>query len=180
MRLKCIPFARRQRAAECKTDTDGQAIIMLNISTTWLPLLVVGRGGMVGQRSRRKLTEFLCGTFSGHESLMATQEPIPLLRPEGFLMSKDYSETDRMENSRYAVSTNRGQSRHRVRYVETGGAGSDLEDCVFCKSLPGQDQEGNEKLGSSSQRPGPGPAEPDSATAARDCPDGASPEGSAQ
>lgn len=109
-----------------------------------------------------------------------TEPTVLKLRPEGPFMSKEIPDTDRGGNSRYAVSTNRGQSRHRVRYVETGGAGSDLEDCVFCQSLPGQDQEGNEELGSSSQRPGPGPAEPDPATPARDCPDGASPEGSAQ
>lgn len=42
----------------------------------------------------------------------------------------------RNDNRKFAVSANRSDSRHRVRYVESGGAGVDLEECVFCESAP--------------------------------------------
>lgn len=37
---------------------------------------------------------------------------------------------------KFAVSTNRGQASHRVRYVEAGGAGVDIDECTFCESMP--------------------------------------------
>ncbi|MET4024756.1 hypothetical protein ABIE59_000261 [Marinobacter sp. MBR-99] len=45
------------------------------------------------------------------------------------------SEQDR-KHRRYAVSANRGAASHRVRYVETGGAGVDTEECTFCQAVP--------------------------------------------
>lgn len=41
-------------------------------------------------------------------------------------------DTDR----KYAVSANRTESRHRVRYVETGGAAVDAGECTFCDTTP--------------------------------------------
>ncbi len=50
-------------------------------------------------------------------------------------------ETDR----KYAVSANRTESRHRVRYVETGGAAVDAGECAFCETTPVlTDSEGGE------------------------------------
>jgi len=46
------------------------------------------------------------------------------------------NETSERKNRRYAVSTNRGHASHRIRYVETGGAAVDIEDCTFCQSVP--------------------------------------------
>lgn len=43
--------------------------------------------------------------------------------------------TDRRDR-KFSVSTNRGQSSHRVRYVEAGGAGVDIDECTFCESMP--------------------------------------------
>ena len=40
------------------------------------------------------------------------------------------------ESRRFAVSANRGQASHRVRYVETGGASVDNEECTFCQAVP--------------------------------------------
>lgn len=37
---------------------------------------------------------------------------------------------------KFTVSTNRGKASHRVRYVETGGAGIDSEECILCESVP--------------------------------------------
>ncbi|MFP3978402.1 MULTISPECIES: hypothetical protein [Marinobacter] len=37
---------------------------------------------------------------------------------------------------KFSVSTNRGQSSHRVRYVEAGGAGVDIDECTFCEAMP--------------------------------------------
>lgn len=45
------------------------------------------------------------------------------------------TEQDR-KNRRYAVSANRGNASHRVRYVETGGAAVDAEECTFCQAVP--------------------------------------------
>ncbi|MGM0767573.1 MAG: hypothetical protein ACQEV6_06090 [Pseudomonadota bacterium] len=42
----------------------------------------------------------------------------------------------REEQRRFAVSTNRSQARHRIRYVEAGGAAVDSQECVFCESAP--------------------------------------------
>ncbi|QSP93804.1 hypothetical protein LPB19_11415 [Marinobacter salinisoli] len=54
---------------------------------------------------------------------------------------------DRETDRKYSVSANRSSSRHRVRYVETGGAGVDLEECAFCEAKPVPDSSfrGNEK-----------------------------------
>ncbi len=46
------------------------------------------------------------------------------------------ADPDARPDRKYAVSANRGQGRHRVRYVETGGAAVDPDDCVFCQSMP--------------------------------------------
>lgn len=44
---------------------------------------------------------------------------------------------DRSENPRrFAVSANRGRARHRMRYVETGGATVDTGECNFCQAVP--------------------------------------------
>ncbi|MAO13519.1 MAG: hypothetical protein CMG82_09510 [Marinobacter sp.] len=45
------------------------------------------------------------------------------------------TEQDR-KNRRFAVSANRGSASHRVRYVETGGAAVDTEECTFCQTVP--------------------------------------------
>ncbi|MBK1871635.1 MULTISPECIES: hypothetical protein [Marinobacter] len=37
---------------------------------------------------------------------------------------------------KFSVSTNRGQASHRVRYVETGGASVDIDECTFCEAMP--------------------------------------------
>lgn len=56
------------------------------------------------------------------------------------------SSTDRRKgvktDRRYAVSANRGGGRHRVRYVETGGADVDTSDCIFCQSVPAAESDG--------------------------------------
>jgi len=39
-------------------------------------------------------------------------------------------------NRKFSVSANRGKANHKVRYVETGGAAVDTEDCTFCQSVP--------------------------------------------
>lgn len=43
---------------------------------------------------------------------------------------------DERRGRKFAVSANRNRGRHRVRYVETGGAAVDPEDCVFCEVRP--------------------------------------------
>lgn len=40
------------------------------------------------------------------------------------------------KDRKFAVSANRGQASHRIRYVETGGALVDTEECTFCQSVP--------------------------------------------
>lgn len=40
------------------------------------------------------------------------------------------------KDRKFAVSANRGRASHRVRYVETGGALVDTEECTFCQSVP--------------------------------------------
>lgn len=37
---------------------------------------------------------------------------------------------------KFSVSTNRGKASHRVRYVEVGGAGVDVDQCAFCEATP--------------------------------------------
>ncbi|MCG7199592.1 hypothetical protein MD273_07635 [Marinobacter pelagius] len=46
------------------------------------------------------------------------------------------STASRRKDRKFAVSANRGQASHRVRYVETGGALVDTEECTFCQSVP--------------------------------------------
>jgi hypothetical protein len=45
------------------------------------------------------------------------------------------------KNRRFAVSANRGGASHRVRYVETGGAAVDTEECTFCQAVPDLEDE---------------------------------------
>jgi hypothetical protein len=45
------------------------------------------------------------------------------------------------DRRRFAVSANRGKSSHRIRYVETGGASVDNEECTFCQGVPVLDDE---------------------------------------
>ena len=52
---------------------------------------------------------------------------------------------DRRKDRKFAVSANRGQASHRVRYVETGGALVDTEECTFCQSVPDLQEGGKEK-----------------------------------
>lgn len=40
------------------------------------------------------------------------------------------------EARRYQVSRNRGSARHRVRYVESGGAIETEDGCPFCRVEP--------------------------------------------
>lgn len=53
------------------------------------------------------------------------------------------------DRRRFAVSANRGKSSHRIRYVETGGASVDNEECTFCQGVPVLDDgpEGEEESG---------------------------------
>jgi hypothetical protein len=56
------------------------------------------------------------------------------------------------ERRRFAVSANRGKASHRIRYVETGGASVDNEECTFCQAVPGladepEDGEKSEETG---------------------------------
>lgn len=48
---------------------------------------------------------------------------------------ENQEQTER-KNRRFAVSANRGRASHRVRYVETGGAAVDTEECTFCQAVP--------------------------------------------
>lgn len=43
------------------------------------------------------------------------------------------------EQRRFQVSSNRGAARHRVRYLETGGAAVDTNECTFCQVTPDLD-----------------------------------------
>lgn len=57
-------------------------------------------------------------------------------------MSGGQSDTDKNTDTvtrrdrKFAVSTNRGKASHRVRYVEAGGAGVDIDECTFCEAMP--------------------------------------------
>lgn len=57
--------------------------------------------------------------------------------PETASMADDRSDNPR----RFAVSANRGSARHRMRYVETGGASVDTGECNFCQALPEPDHD---------------------------------------
>ncbi|WP_152204947.1 hypothetical protein [Marinobacter changyiensis] len=37
---------------------------------------------------------------------------------------------------KFSVSSNRGKGSHKLRYIETGGAAVDTEDCALCQSVP--------------------------------------------
>jgi len=65
----------------------------------------------------------------------------------------DYDSENRIserDRRRFAVSANRGKSSHRIRYVETGGAAVDNEECTFCQGVPVLDSEPEEVSGSES------------------------------
>jgi len=49
------------------------------------------------------------------------------------------------KNRRFAVSANRGKASHRIRYVETGGAAVDAEECTFCQAVPDLEDDANVK-----------------------------------
>ena len=40
---------------------------------------------------------------------------------------------------KFYVSSNRNNANHKLRYVETGGAAVDTEDCAFCQPVPEPD-----------------------------------------
>lgn len=44
--------------------------------------------------------------------------------------------TARERDRRFSVSANRGSARHRIRYVEAGGASVNTGECTFCQSNP--------------------------------------------
>ncbi|UZD67567.1 MULTISPECIES: hypothetical protein [Marinobacter] len=48
---------------------------------------------------------------------------------------------ERERDRRFSVSANRGSARHRIRYVEAGGASVDIEECTFCQANPELDWE---------------------------------------
>ncbi|MCK0105607.1 hypothetical protein [Marinobacter sp. S0848L] len=52
------------------------------------------------------------------------------------------TEQDERKNRRFSVSANRGNASHRIRYVESGGAAVDTEECTFCQALPDVEQKG--------------------------------------
>ena len=57
---------------------------------------------------------------------------------------ENQEQSDR-KNRRFAVSANRGRASHRVRYVETGGAAVDTEECTFCQAVPDLEHAGEIK-----------------------------------
>ncbi|KAA1175164.1 hypothetical protein FWJ25_07290 [Marinobacter salinexigens] len=40
------------------------------------------------------------------------------------------------DDRKFFVSANRGRASHRIRYVESGGAAVDNEECTFCQAVP--------------------------------------------
>ena len=52
------------------------------------------------------------------------------------------AEQDERKNRRFSVSANRGNASHRIRYVESGGAAVDTEECTFCQALPDAEHKG--------------------------------------
>lgn len=52
------------------------------------------------------------------------------------------SEQDKRKDRRFSVSANRGNASHRIRYVESGGAAIDTEECTFCQALPDAERKG--------------------------------------
>ncbi|NWO06071.1 MAG: hypothetical protein HLX50_10340 [Alteromonadaceae bacterium] len=57
------------------------------------------------------------------------------------------------ERRRFAVSANRGKASHRIRYVETGGALVDNEECTFCQAVPDLDTNANAESDRSRSKP---------------------------
>ncbi|MCK7543009.1 hypothetical protein MLC59_02345 [Marinobacter bryozoorum] len=54
---------------------------------------------------------------------------------------------ERNRDRRFSVSANRGSARHRIRYVEAGGASVDIEECTFCQANPELDWEASTTSG---------------------------------
>ncbi|MDX1597227.1 MAG: hypothetical protein R3295_01065 [Marinobacter sp.] len=50
--------------------------------------------------------------------------------------SKSNAKTLERNDRKFSVTTNRGEASHKVRYVESGGAAVDLDECTFCQSVP--------------------------------------------
>ena len=46
------------------------------------------------------------------------------------------SADNQRQDRRFSVSSNRGRARHRIHYVETGGALVDNDECTFCQGNP--------------------------------------------
>ncbi|GGY82067.1 hypothetical protein [Marinobacter zhanjiangensis] len=63
----------------------------------------------------------------------------------------------RGNDRRFAVSANREAARHRLRYVESGGASVDTEECSFCQSSPELDWEAKTVV-SAAEKPSEGSA----------------------
>ncbi|SFR45892.1 hypothetical protein SAMN05216203_0490 [Marinobacter daqiaonensis] len=59
---------------------------------------------------------------------MTTPESSPSKPPE--------RASEQPQDRRFSVSSNRGKARHQIRYVESGGAIVDTEDCTFCQPNP--------------------------------------------
>jgi len=57
------------------------------------------------------------------------------------------------DHRRFAVSANRSRASHRVRYVETGGASVDNEECTFCQAVPGLDDDSEANANAENGRP---------------------------
>lgn len=55
------------------------------------------------------------------------------------------------DRRRFAVSANRGRASHRIRYVETGGASVDNEECTFCQGVPDLDYQAEGEEGSQAE-----------------------------
>lgn len=65
-------------------------------------------------------------------------------------MPESQADTDKIDrrDRKFAVSSNRGKASHRVRYVESGGANVDVDECTFCEAMPdlsGSEQSSNYK-----------------------------------
>lgn len=61
-----------------------------------------------------------------------------VLQTESDMVMTEHTQPDRGREAdrRFSVSANRGAARHRIRYVEAGGASVDTEECAFCQSEP--------------------------------------------
>lgn len=55
------------------------------------------------------------------------------------------TDLDDRRDRKFAVSTNRGKANHRVRYVETGGANVNIDECTFCEAMPNLSDEDREQ-----------------------------------